>query len=103
MDYRIEKLITKIQSETLLTSNDKQTAESIAVSVSRLRHLFKKGVGASLAKYIKNLRMEKARIQINLAFLKMALKKYQSFNLESEKKSKKISTSKPANPKQKEN
>lgn len=61
MDYRIEELLTKIHSDFTPTSNIKQLAEFVGVSVSYLQHLFKKEVGQSLAKYIKDLRLQKAR------------------------------------------
>jgi len=60
MDYRIEELLTKIHSDFTLTSNTKKLAESVGVSVSYLHHLFKKETGTSLAKYTKDLRLEKA-------------------------------------------
>jgi len=49
------------------------------------------------------LKQEKARVQVNLAFLKMALRKYQSLSLEIQKKPETKSTPTRANPKQKEN
>lgn len=61
MDYRIEQLLTKIHSDFTPTSSIKQLAESVGVSVSYLQHLFKQEVGQSLAKYIKDLRLQKAR------------------------------------------
>lgn len=61
MDYRVERLLTKIHSDFSQVSNVEQLAESIGVSVSCLQHLFKKEVGQSLAKYIKDLRLQKAR------------------------------------------
>lgn len=61
MDYRIEKLLTKIHTDITLASNAKKLAESFSVSVSYFQHLFKKETGTSLAKYAKNLRLEKAR------------------------------------------
>lgn len=61
MDYRIEKLLTKIHADITLTPNTKQLAESFGVSVSYLQYLFKRDVGQSLAKYIKDLRLQKTR------------------------------------------
>lgn len=61
MDYRIEELLTKIHSDFSPTSNIKQLAESVGVSVSHLQHLFKKEVGQSLTKYIKDLRLQRVR------------------------------------------
>jgi len=61
MDYRVERLLAKIHSDFSQASNIKQMAESLGVSVSYLQHLFKKEVGQSLAKYIKDLCLQRAR------------------------------------------
>lgn len=57
----------------------------------------------SIFEAVSLLKQEKPRIQINLAFLKMALKKYESLSLEIQKQSEKKPTPKSASSKQKEN
>jgi len=61
MDYRIEELAVKIKSNLTQTLNIEQMAESINVSVSYLQHLFKREVGISIVKYVKELRLQAAR------------------------------------------
>lgn len=60
MDYRIQQILKKIQSDITQQLVIGDLASSVNLSVSRLRHLFKKEVGVSLIKYINNLRLEKA-------------------------------------------
>ncbi len=57
----------------------------------------------SIFESVNLLKQEKPRIQINLAFLKATLKRYQSFNSESERKSENKVNPRSATSKQKEN
>src|SRR5207248_10729440 len=57
----------------------------------------------SIIESVSLLKQEKPRIQINLALLKLTLKKYQSFNSESDTKPEKRPSYQSANPEPKEN
>ncbi len=61
MDYRIKKILLKIESSFSHPLNVYDLAESLNVSVYHLQHLFKAEVGTSITKHIKNLRLQKAR------------------------------------------
>lgn len=61
MDYRIEELVKKIEFDLNRTPPIEELARVMGMSVSRLQHLFKKETGTSITKYIKELRLQKAR------------------------------------------
>lgn len=61
MDYRIKNIIVEIENNLSQTLAAKDLAERFGVSVSHFQHLFKQAVGMSIAKYVKELRLEKAR------------------------------------------
>lgn len=71
MDYRIEELLTRIEPNANRMPNIEETAGGLNVSVSHLEHLFKREVGISLAKYIKDLRFEKARELLETTYLNL--------------------------------
>lgn len=61
MDYRIEELTSIIRANLTRPPSIERMAESINVSVSYLQHLFKRETGISITKYLKELRLQKAR------------------------------------------
>lgn len=71
MDYRIEELITNIESNLEQVPNIKRMAHCINVSVSHLQHLFKQETGANITKYIKELRLQKARELLETSHLRI--------------------------------
>lgn len=71
MDYRIEELLANIESNLEQTPSIKQMAQSINVSVSYLQHLFKQETGANITKYIKELRLQKARELLETSHLRI--------------------------------
>lgn len=60
MDYRIKEILSKIETNFTHPLNVNNLAESLKLSVYYLQHLFKKEVGISITKYIKDLRIQKA-------------------------------------------
>ncbi len=61
MNYRIEGILTEIGNHLSQTLTLQKLADSLDVSVSNFEHLFKQEVGISPTKYIKDLRLKKAR------------------------------------------
>ncbi len=61
MDYRIKEILEKIESDISRPITIPDLAASINMSVSYFQHLFKKEAQICAVKYIKNLKLEKAR------------------------------------------
>lgn len=61
MDYRIEELVKEIEFDLNRTPPIEEMARVLGMSASRLQHLFKKETGTSITKYIKEMRLQKAR------------------------------------------
>jgi len=71
MDYRVRR-ITKLLSDDLSRDVDLNAlANSVNLSVSRLRHLFKDETGLTPAQYLKRLRLERARELMEESFLRL--------------------------------
>ena len=71
MDYRVRR-ITKLLSDDLSRDVDLNAlANSVNLSVSRLRHLFKDETGLTPAQYLKRLRLERARELMEESFLSL--------------------------------
>jgi len=71
MDYRVRR-ITKVLSDDLSRDVDiNALANSVNLSVSRLRHLFKDETGLTPAQYLKRLRLERARELMEESFLRL--------------------------------
>lgn len=71
MDYRIKQVLTVIENEFPRSPELKKLAAAENTSVSHLQHLFKKEVSVSIKQYVKNLRLEKARILLETTNLRV--------------------------------
>ena len=61
-DYRIEFLCRLLRDDIARAESDaRQAAAAINISLSRFRHLFKQQSGVSFARYVKSLRLKRAR------------------------------------------
>jgi AraC family transcriptional regulator of arabinose operon len=67
MDRRIENIITTMEEDPG-SCEISALAESISLSVSRFRHLFKQETGSTPARYLKIIRMTKAELLIRTTF-----------------------------------
>ena len=71
MDPRIRHIV-KLLSEDLGRDLDMEAlANSVNLSTSRLRHLFKDEIGLTPAQYLKRLRLERARELLEGSFLRL--------------------------------
>lgn len=61
MDHRIKNIITEIENDLSQPITAKTLAERFGMSDSHLSRLFRRETGSNIAKYIKELRLEKAR------------------------------------------
>ena len=61
MDHRVKVILTEIENSLSQTLTLQSLASSLNLSISRFQHLFKQEVGISPTKYIKDLRLQKAR------------------------------------------
>jgi transcriptional regulator GlxA family with amidase domain len=68
MDRRIEIVISKMKSDPG-SCQISALAQSIKLSVSRLRHLFKQETGVTPARYLKAIRLQKAELLIRTTFM----------------------------------
>lgn len=71
MDQRIQIVIHLMEKNLHHELSLEEIAQSINLSSSRLRHLFKAEVGISPAQYLKMLRMQRAKDLIETTFLNM--------------------------------
>lgn len=62
MDRRVALVIKRMQSELELEATTKQLATAVNLSSSRLNRLFKRDVGTSPGRYLRALRMARARV-----------------------------------------
>ncbi len=69
VDYRIEKILAEIKINLSHPLSIQALADNLNMSASRLQHLFKQEVGTSITKYIKNLRLDKARELLGTTYL----------------------------------
>lgn len=61
MDSRVRKTIHLLSSDLKRDLSLTNAAGHVNLSVSRLRHLFKKETGMSVVQYVKRLRLKKAK------------------------------------------
>lgn len=71
MDYRIKEILAKIEKEINRPLIIKDLAESVNLSVSYLRHFFKKETGTGIIKYTNDLRLQKAREFLETSHLRV--------------------------------
>lgn len=61
MDHRIRKMISMLSSDGPFDLSTTDTAAQVNLSVSRFRHLFKSETGMSPVRYVKTLKLKKAK------------------------------------------
>ncbi|HKR11338.1 MAG TPA: helix-turn-helix domain-containing protein [Pyrinomonadaceae bacterium] len=69
MDHRIGKVVNHLNSHFEQRISFRELALMVNLSPSRLRHIFRVEVGMSLAKYVKILRLNRARELLETTFL----------------------------------
>lgn len=69
MDQRIQVIITLMETQPHRDLSLESMAQSVNLTVSRFRHLFKAETGISPVKYLKLLRMQKAGELVGTTFL----------------------------------
>jgi AraC family transcriptional regulator, arabinose operon regulatory protein len=68
MDRRIENIISKMEEDPGACEIS-ALAESIGLSVSRFRHLFKQQTGTTPSRYLKVVRFKRAELLIRTTFI----------------------------------
>lgn len=69
MDQRVQKIISLIKDDLRKARPIGDLARVVNLSPSRLNHLFKMAVGLPLAKYVRALRMQRAKELLEATFL----------------------------------
>jgi transcriptional regulator GlxA family with amidase domain len=69
MDRRIKRVIVLMEDQFHRELLLDEMAETVRLSPSRLRHLFKEEIGVTPAQYLKSLRMQRAREMMATTFL----------------------------------
>lgn len=69
MDKRVEKIIEMMRGDVRGELSLAEFAQSVNLSVWRLCHIFKSDVGMPPIKYLRLLRMERARVLLESSFL----------------------------------
>ncbi len=69
MDHRVQRVITQMKHNPRQGLPISKVAQSVNLSPSRFRFLFKAETGKSFAKYLKSVRLEKARELLDTSFL----------------------------------
>jgi AraC family transcriptional regulator of arabinose operon len=69
MDARVEKAISHIQDNLRKDLPLEEVARTVNLSSSRLNHLFRMEIGLTIAKYVRSLRMERAKGLLETTFL----------------------------------
>jgi transcriptional regulator GlxA family with amidase domain len=71
MDPRVQRTIDLLSDDLSHHCDIKILADSVKLSPSRLRHLFKHETGYTPAQYLKRLRLERARELLEDSFLRL--------------------------------
>jgi len=71
MDQRVEIAILEMEKKLHRELSLEEIAQSVNLSSSRFRHLFKMETGATPAQYLKTLRMRRAKELVETTFLNM--------------------------------
>ncbi|HXQ38124.1 MAG TPA: AraC family transcriptional regulator [Anaerolineales bacterium] len=71
MDSRVEQVINLLSEDLSRDLNLTALAASVNLSPSRLRHLFKDETGLTPARYLKHLRLERARELLEGSFMRL--------------------------------
>jgi len=69
MDRRIEVVISKMEGQISKSWEIGELARLVNLSASRLRHLFKRETGKTLAQYLKYHRLQRAELLLRTTFL----------------------------------
>ena len=69
MDPRVRAVIELMNQHFARKLSVQEMAEAVQLTPSRLRHLFKQETGTSLMRYLRNLRMERAKELLETTFL----------------------------------
>ena len=69
MDPRVEKAISIIKDDLSKDMPLDELARTVNLSSSHLNHLFKTAIGLSMTRYIRSLRMERAKGLLETTFL----------------------------------
>jgi|SRR5579875_354764 len=69
MDRRIATVLERLAKDLTVIPSVESLASSVNLSAYRLRHLFKREVGISLNDFIRQQRMDRARILLSGSFL----------------------------------
>src|SRR5688500_8379666 len=68
-DFRIKEAIRLIESNFDQDFDFNRLAENLNLTASRLRHLFKQQIGISFRKYLRKVRIKKAKRLLETSFL----------------------------------
>jgi len=71
MDTRVRRIIKQLSRDLSCDADLKALANSVNLSSSRLRHLFKDETGLTPAQYLKHMRLERARELMDESFLRL--------------------------------
>ena len=71
MDIRVRRVINQLSRDLSRDADLETLANSVNLSSSRLRHLFKDETGLTPAQYLKRLRLERARELMEDSFLRL--------------------------------
>jgi transcriptional regulator GlxA family with amidase domain len=71
MDIRVRRVINQLSKDLSSDANLEALANSVNLSSSRLRHLFKDETGLTPAQYLKRMRLERARELMEESFLRL--------------------------------
>jgi transcriptional regulator GlxA family with amidase domain len=69
LDKRVEKIIQMMREDVRGELSLKEFAQSVNLSVWRLSHIFKSDVGMPPMRYLRLLRMERAKVLLESSFL----------------------------------
>ena len=69
MDRRVKKVVALIEENLQRKLLVNELSQSVNLSPSRLHHLFKTEIGMSLARYIKSVRLQQAKLLLETSFL----------------------------------
>ena len=69
MDHRVEKILQMMREDVRGELSLAELAQSVNLSVWRLSHIFKTDVGMPPIRYLKLLRMERAKVLLETSYL----------------------------------
>jgi AraC family transcriptional regulator, arabinose operon regulatory protein len=69
MDRRVEQVIVQIETDLARAWKTAQLAETVELSASRFRHLFKEETGRTINQFLRERRLERAEFLLRTTFL----------------------------------